>query len=228
VTTDLDGDTSVLTNDDVEAEWRRRAERAGLARVMRASQPVELNAGVTERTRRVLADLLDLAARNLGRPLRSVLEAGCGIGRLTPVIAARAQRVVALDMTAPMLEAARAACAHLPNVEYRQARLEDAGWTEEFDVAVSVWVLMHVLDEDLLKAACHGLASSSRYVALIEYDHAHLPVSRWSRLRSLEDYLALLPGARIVATAELNYGGDRSTAALIGCPTRQPWGAAPC
>jgi 2-polyprenyl-3-methyl-5-hydroxy-6-metoxy-1,4-benzoquinol methylase len=221
VTTDCDGDTVLFTQQDVEAEWQRRAERVGLARVMRASQPAELNNGVTEQTRRVLARLLDLAARELGRPLRSVLEAGCGVGRLTPVIAARAERVVALDMTVSMLDAARASCAGLSNVEFRNGRTEEACWDDDFDVAVSVWVLMHVLDQDRLKAACHALASSSRYLVLVEYDRAHLPVSRWSRLRSLDDYVALMPGAQIVTSTELDYGGDRSTAALIRCPAHE-------
>jgi 2-polyprenyl-3-methyl-5-hydroxy-6-metoxy-1,4-benzoquinol methylase len=218
VTADCDGGTSVLTDEDVRVEWQRRAGRAGLARVMRASQPAELNAGVTDRTRRVLAGLLDRAARELGRPLRSVLEAGCGVGRLTPVIAAGAGRVVALDMTAPMLDAARAACGGLSHVEFRQGRIEDLRGEHEFDVAVSVWVLMHVLDEAGLRAACRGLAASSRYLVLIEYDRAHLPVSRWSRLRSLDEYVALMPGAEVVTTAALDYGGDRSTAALLRCP----------
>jgi SAM-dependent methyltransferase len=125
VTTDCGDGTSVITDEDVRLEWQRRAERAGPARVMRASQPAELNAAVTERTRQVLAELFEQAAQALGRPLRSALEAGCGVGRLTPVIAAEADRVVALDMTAPMLDAARAACRGLSNVEFRQGRIED-------------------------------------------------------------------------------------------------------
>ncbi|MFL6124667.1 class I SAM-dependent methyltransferase [Actinophytocola sp.] len=212
--------TGTVTAEAVAAEWRRRAGRPGLARVMRASQPAELNAGVTELTRRVLADLLDRAAAAEGRPLRSVLEAGCGIGRLTPVIAAHADRVVALDMTPPMLDAAQSACAGLSNVEFQAGRVEDACWHGEFDVAVSVWVLMHVLDEDRLRAACQALATSSRYVVLVEYDHAHVPVSRWSRLRTLVEYQALLAGAEVVTTRRIDYGGDRSTAALLRCPTR--------
>jgi SAM-dependent methyltransferase len=193
VTTDCGG-TSVITDEDVRLEWQRRA---GLARVMRAAPPAERNAGVTDRTRQVLAELLEQGAQALGRPLRSALEAGCGVGRLTPVIAAEAERVVALDMTAPMLDAARATCHGLSNVEFRQGRIEDVPWDDEFDVAVSVGVLMHVLDEDNLRAACRGLAGSSRYLVLIEDDRAHLPVSRWSRLRSPEEYVALMPGAQI-------------------------------
>ncbi|GAB3439366.1 class I SAM-dependent methyltransferase [Actinophytocola sediminis] len=200
---------------EIVEEWRRRAARPGLARVMRASQPVELAAGVTEQTRMLVADHLLAGASMLGRPVRTALEIGCGIGRLTPTIAAHAKHVLALDLTDEMIAQARAACAGLPNVEFLQRPVQRLPIGPRMDVAVCVWVLMHVLDDNLLAAACQGIARSARYLTLVEYEHAAVPVGPFSRLRTVGEYLALLPGAELVDCRELGYGGDRSFAALI-------------
>ncbi|RDI34278.1 class I SAM-dependent methyltransferase [Lentzea flaviverrucosa] len=209
--------TQIPAPDEIEAEWRRRAGRPGLARVMRASQPAELAEATTIRTRQLVTHHL----RSLG-PIRSALEIGCGMGRITPAIAAQAGAVTAIDMTPRMLELARAACAHLPGVEFRQAAVQRLPWRDKrFDVAVCVWVLMHVLDDDEIAWACRAISGAARHLVLVEYEHADIPVGRYSRLRDLDDYLALLPGSRLVERHELTYGGDRSFAALIALEDRR-------
>lgn len=201
---------------EIAQEWRRRSARPGLVSVMRASQPLELAAGVTEETRRLVGDHLRATSAMLGRPLASAVEIGCGVGRITPTIAANAEQVLALDLTEEMIAKARAACAGLPNVEFLQRPAQRLPVGEQrVDVAVCVWVLMHVLDDVLLAAACQGIARSARYLSLIEYEHAAVPVGPFSRLRSIGQYLALLPGSELVECRELGYGGDRSFAALI-------------
>ena len=203
--------TQIPAPEEIAAEWRRRAGRPGLARVMRASQPAELAEATTTRTRQLVTQHL----RSLG-PVGSALEIGCGMGRITPVIAAQADTVTAIDMTPRMLELARAACAHLPGVEFLQADVQRLPWRDKrFDVAVCVWVLMHVLDDDEIARACRAIAGAARNLVLVEYEHADIPVGRYSRLRDLDDYLALLPGSRLVDRQELTYGGDRSFAGLI-------------
>ena len=208
--------TQDITQDQVAVEWRDRAERDGLRRVMRASQPDALNADVTERTRAVVGEQLSIVADRLGRRPRHALEIGCGIGRLTPTVAAHAGRVHAIDMTPAMLDQARAACAHLPTVEFECVRADRLSPPRErYDAAVCVWVLMHVLDERQLADACRVIAASTRHLTLVEYEHAGIPVSRWSRLRTLEEYVRLMPGAEVVDERVVDYGGDRSFAALI-------------
>jgi 2-polyprenyl-3-methyl-5-hydroxy-6-metoxy-1,4-benzoquinol methylase len=184
---------------------------------MRASQPDTLNDGVTARTRQVVDDQLTVVTNRLGHRPRSALEIGCGIGRLTPTIAAHADRVHAVDMTQAMLSQARSACAGLSTVDFSCARIDRmAPPAQRFDAAVCVWVLMHVLDDRQLADACRTIAASTRYLTLVEYEQANVPVSRWSRLRTLDEYLALLPGGHVVGEQVVDYGGDRSFAALIG------------
>jgi hypothetical protein len=81
---------------------------------------------------------------------------------------------------------------------------------------------MHILDEEDVRVACRRIAESARHLVLVEYEHAGVPVGTFSRLRSLEDYLALLPGATLLQQHDLDYGGDRSFAALIALPAERP------
>lgn len=62
------------------------------------------------------ATLAALARPQYGR----VLEVGCSIGVLTRDLAPRCGRLLALDAAAAPLEAARARCAELPQVGFRQ------------------------------------------------------------------------------------------------------------
>jgi SAM-dependent methyltransferase len=61
-----------------------------------------------------LLELLDVEID----PTAAVLDIGCGVGRLTRIIAARAERVYAIDVSGEMLERARRLNADLANVEW--------------------------------------------------------------------------------------------------------------
>jgi ArsR family transcriptional regulator len=57
-------------------------------------------------------------------PSLTVGDLGCGTGQLTEVLAPHVHRVVAVDGSADMLDAARARVGELPNVDVRQGELE--------------------------------------------------------------------------------------------------------
>jgi len=57
-------------------------------------------------------------------PSLTVGDLGCGTGQLTEVLAPHVHRVVAVDASADMLDAARARVGPLPNVDVRQGELE--------------------------------------------------------------------------------------------------------
>jgi SAM-dependent methyltransferase len=94
---------------------------------------------------------LDRVLGELGAQLRStdtVVDIGCGVGRLTRVLAARAAHVHALDVSAEMLERARQLNAHLPNVTWHEGDgttlrpIPDAA----VDAVVSHVVFQHIPD----------------------------------------------------------------------------------
>lgn len=72
---------------------------------------------------------------------KTVLEIGCGEGRLTWKYAASAKRVIAFDPDHHSLRIARADCLH-PHVHFTNASAERIPFPKEtFDIAVLAWSL---------------------------------------------------------------------------------------
>jgi SAM-dependent methyltransferase len=100
------------------------------------------------------AELVDYLLDGLGvevRPTDSVLEIGCGIGRITRELAQRADTVIALDVSDEMLARAQQLNPQLRNVRW----LLGDGTTlsavdgASIDACVSVVVLQHVPDPEI-------------------------------------------------------------------------------
>src|SRR2546423_5462696 len=81
------------------------------------------------------------------------LEIGCGTGEFTRRLAARAQSVVALDLSAQMLRLARARSANYENIEYLLGDVMGLALpAERYDLIVSLATLHHLpLGPALLK-----------------------------------------------------------------------------
>jgi SAM-dependent methyltransferase len=96
---------------------------------------------------RNLDALLELAGAAV-RPGDVVLDIGCGVGRLTRVLAERGSHVHAIDVSAEMLVQARELNAHLDNVTWHQGdgtTLQPLG-DASVDAAVSHVVFQHIPD----------------------------------------------------------------------------------
>jgi ubiquinone/menaquinone biosynthesis C-methylase UbiE len=183
---------------------------------MRASLDRGLDERVTDETISIVSRLLERAHAFLGRRPGDVVEMGCGIGRLTPTIARHSERVTAFDFTPEMISAASSRVGGDDGVRFQVCRAQDFPWqSKTWDVAVSVWVLMHVLDDAELARLCAAMGRSSRLLIIGEYATAATPVSRFSRLRGLDEYVRLFGAGRILARQELDYGGDVSSFALV-------------
>ena len=90
---------------------------------------------------------LDAFGVSIG-PGDKVLEIGCGIGRMTRAIAARAHQVTGLDVSAEMIERARTALSDLANVNLlvgNGSDLADVG-DASMDVVYSFIVFQHIPD----------------------------------------------------------------------------------
>jgi SAM-dependent methyltransferase len=76
---------------------------------------------------------------------RSVVDLGCGTGWLTEILAQQASRVVGVDSSPEMLEAARRRTAHLANVEVRAGELTRLALADgRFGLALMGFALTYV------------------------------------------------------------------------------------
>jgi ArsR family transcriptional regulator len=88
-------------------------------------------------------------------PSLVVGDLGCGTGQLTALLTPHVGRVIGVDGSADMLQAARAKMRDVPSVEFRLGNLETLPINDgELDVALMVLVLHHVPEPARALAEC--------------------------------------------------------------------------
>jgi SAM-dependent methyltransferase len=123
-----------------------------------------------------------------------LLDIGCGPGRFDRLLAAAnpGLQVVALDASAAMLEQARRGPL-LPNLEFREGRVEDLAFERGFDFAVSVLSFHHWEEPQRGLEAVHRLLSPGGRFWIYEPDAEacdvdirldHAPLWGWLRVPS--------------------------------------------
>jgi len=89
--------------------------------------------------------------RQLPAHLESALDVGCGIGTFSRLLAARADRVVGLDLSPEMIRCARERAAAFLNIDYQVADvLETDLPSAAFDCIASIATLHHMALEPVL------------------------------------------------------------------------------
>jgi SAM-dependent methyltransferase len=136
--------------DYIRRTWKRLGEEKPHWSVLSADRfkPENIGANDSEfyRSGAMDLDLILNILENNGREISSIgaiVEYGCGVGRVTPHLATRFQRVIAIDISASHLAMARQRCAGFLNVEFVAAEVPDFGMTAPFDLWFSYIVLQH-------------------------------------------------------------------------------------
>lgn len=94
-----------------------------------------------------------------GRRFASGVEIGCSIGVLTQALAARCDALLGIDISAAPLAAARARCAHLPQLRFAQMAVPLEWPTGRFDLVVLSEVLYFLSPADIALLARRTRAS---------------------------------------------------------------------
>jgi SAM-dependent methyltransferase len=92
----------------------------------------------------------------------SVLDVGCGVGRWSRLLAAQGALVTGIDLSATMIEQARARSVRDGLAERCRFLVQDVAQLdlgETFDLIVAVTVLQHLPDADAVRAALLGMRS---------------------------------------------------------------------
>jgi ubiquinone/menaquinone biosynthesis C-methylase UbiE len=112
-----------------------------------------------------------------------MLELGCGAGRMTHAFAARFGRVLALDVSAEMLDRAHGMSQGAGNIEWMQANgldLRDVA-SESVDFAFSYLVLQHLPDEQTVCGYIRELVRVLKEpgIGLFQFNGMTNPTMNW-------------------------------------------------
>ncbi|MEM9351983.1 MAG: class I SAM-dependent methyltransferase [Planctomycetota bacterium] len=135
-----------------------------------------------------MAEALSTARERVGMPdrLGTVLDFGCGVGRLAIPLAREADRVVGLDISPAMLREAEANCseAGIANIEFHCSKPWPLSESDRFELVHSHIVLQHVpvrTGETLLRRLVNAIAPSGTGIIHITYAKSDSAI-RWLAL----------------------------------------------
>lgn len=130
-------------------------------------------------------------------PPRTVLDAGCGTGRIAIRLAERGYHVVGVDVDEAMLEVARA---EAPGLDWRRADLSAFDLGMPFDVVLLAGNIIPLLEPGTLPATAERLAAHTAGDGIVVcgfgIDEAHLPPG--CPVTPLEEYDAAMVAAGLV------------------------------
>jgi ArsR family transcriptional regulator len=157
------------------AQDQRRLHAALAARRTRTQEFFASSAGQWDRMRdELFGDRFHLAAlAAFADPSWVVGDLGCGTGRVSAAVAPFVTRVVAIDASAAMLQAARRRLAGLTNVDLRRGELEALPIDDGRLDAATMMLVLHHLPEPAraLGEACRVLRPGGRIVVVDMLPH---------------------------------------------------------
>jgi SAM-dependent methyltransferase len=117
----------------------------------------------------------DALVELIGDRPRIVLDAGCGTGDIARPLAARVERVDAVDVSKPMLDRARGLPGGAaPNLRWLHGQIEDAPLRPPYGL-VTCGESLHWMDWDIVLPRFAQVLSKGGYVVLVGRDNAPMP-----------------------------------------------------
>lgn len=165
-----------LVREDLQASAAAKQDQVRVAAVTadRRRRSREYFSGVAGQWDQVRAGLfgsrIDLhIALSLIDPTAVVGDLGCGSGHIAELLAAQVARVVAVDGSAEMADAARRRLADQPNVDVRHGDLERLPVEEEaLDLAILALVLHYVSEPEAVISEAHRVLRPGGRLVVID------------------------------------------------------------
>lgn len=219
-----------LLREQVEGRGETAADVRRLAEVLAERQTDSLTffgrvAGEWDAVRRDLFGdrFTSEALLSLIRPDWVVADVGCGTGNVASLLSPVVERVIAVDQSGPMLDAARQRLEGASNVQFEQGAVEALPIEDaSVDAAVCALVLHHVED---VEAACTELGrvlrgDRSGGVALVIDMYAHERAEY--RLQMGHRHLGFDPGALCTMLRTAGFGSTLVRLLACGASTKGP------
>jgi methionine biosynthesis protein MetW len=129
-------------------------------------------------------------------PGESVLDVGCGVGRLTRPLAARAARVVAIDVSSEMLAQARRLNPHLADVEWLHGDGESLRPVRDgsVDACISHVVFRHIPDPAVTLGYVREMGRVLRPGGIAAFEFSNDPAPHRRRAAGARERLAAAAG----------------------------------
>jgi ubiquinone/menaquinone biosynthesis C-methylase UbiE len=123
----------------------------------------------------------------------SVLDMGCGSGAITADIAQRTSgKVVGIDFSEHLIELAQQNYAHLPNLSFEVADINDYVSSEKFDLVIAARTLQWVNNPAEVVKKLLGLLKKGGKISINDYNHTKIEWSPVPPKSMLDFYEAFL------------------------------------
>jgi ubiquinone/menaquinone biosynthesis C-methylase UbiE len=121
-----------------------------------------------------------------------VLDVACGTGHASVALARRLPRghVTSLDFSPAMLEQARAkaAAAHLTNIDFVEGDMQELSWERRFDVAVCAFGIFFVVDMDAQLARIARTVKTNGRVMISNFAKSYMEPMRTLLMERVRTY----------------------------------------
>lgn len=201
-------------SDDIKQHWEIRAERPGVQAVMSARHSLDDNEQATNLLQQEIFEFLGEIINDA-----TIFELGVGIGRMTLELAKRARRVIGCELSETMLARAREKLANTANVELYLGKIFELTRfdAKTFDLVFESIVLLHILNPNELIKTAREMQRLSRRIFITEhtYEGSDFPISRYTILRTPEEYVELFEPYHLTKQKTHFCAGDRFTMMLF-------------
>jgi len=157
----------------------------------------------------------------------TVLDFGCGVGRLSRHLAKRCKRVEAVDATPAMIETACANFENPSNITYRVLESTVLPFaSDSLDAAFTFWVLQHCGDDTLkrvLREIHRVLKPGGRFVLMEQTANKRMVYEGWNIHRTVEEYKRFGQDAALEVLSEKHVMRNPSRGMAIWIKLKRDW-----
>jgi cyclopropane fatty-acyl-phospholipid synthase-like methyltransferase len=160
--------------------------------------------------------------RSILPPFSSVLEIGCGFGRITKLVLSQfpnIQKYTAMDISPHQIKNAREYVKEVSrgiDIQFIVSDIKSLQVTEQYDLVIAAEVLLHVLPSDIAEIITKLVGLSSHHIINVDYyQEKEVSLAPHNFLHRYEKIYNAIPSIRKVTKLPIRKGG------FLGTNTRQ-------